>query len=322
MKYLLGALIFIFLAPGAARGVEFDASLLSQCLKLSTSPDDSDLQQELLAHPSMQLISDNLPRHSEISVEQIAQQKARLAHYAETIPSLQAELPALAAQATDFAGDDILLKDQSIRLICGAPYDAFGFQKDGQFYLFLNLPLIAPDFMPHLLRHELWHVAYRQEYPKVSEAFEQSENAMKNLAYIMLNEGVGHYYSFRRRVEPKIVYDNWQERTDALFGLTKAKTAELAAATSKQQQDELLWTSEAGVPFWRKWGATTGAVITYRLNSIYGSTGMKQIVASGPCGFLRAYNSEAQNNTGWQDLPTALVTAACSLDQVTAGKPQ
>lgn len=311
MKYLLGIILIIFLVPGTARGVEFDASLLSTCLKLASDPSNESLHRELFDHPHIQLIQENLPRHAEISIDQISSKKERLQNYAATLSALETELPALATHASEFLGAGAVPSALSIRLVCGVAYDAFGFQKNGKTFLFANLPLINPDFFPHLLRHEIWHVAYRNQNARTAKSFEDSPNALKQLSFIMLNEGVGHYYSFRRRVEPTIVYDNWQERTDELFMLLNENVSKLAAVATVAQERELLWTSQAGVPFWKKWGATSGAVITFRLRNKLGLEALKPLIKEGPCAFLSRYHKEASQLPNWQNIPKKLVTAAC-----------
>ncbi|PCI61358.1 MAG: hypothetical protein COB37_08355 [Kordiimonadales bacterium] len=312
MKHLLSVFLFIVLLPSTARGVEFDASLLSQCLALADNPADEALRSGLLAHKHIRLIDEALPTHRGISFEQISEQKERLQAYAAALPAIEAELPALAAQATELLDETAAPTELNIRIVCGAPYDAFGFTRDGETYLFVNLPMIAPDFFPFLLRHELWHVAFRSQYAAIAQNFEQAEQPLKRLAFIMLNEGVGQYYSFQRRVEPQIVYNNWAERTGNLFSLLDEKAAELAAANTGDEQDQLLWTAQAGVPFWKKWGAVTGAVITYRLKNKLGAEALRPLIALGPCVFLSRYQKEAAKIASWQPIPDSLVEAACA----------
>lgn len=311
MKHILGALLIIFMAPSAARGVDFDASLLSTCLALAETPHDKALQQQLLTHNHIKLLSDGLPSHATISFEQISKHKDRLSAHAAALPGLSRDLPQLASDAAQFLGPSAIPGDLSIRIVCGTPYDGFGFQRETKTQLFVNLALITPVFFPHLLRHEIWHVAFRAAHTSLAEEFEETPNPLKQLSFIMLNEGIGHYYSFRRRVEPEIVYDNWQERTDTLFALLHEKIPLLASADSPDQQKQLLWRSEAGVPFWKKWGATTGAVITYRLKEKLGIEGLKPLIAGGPCTFLTRYHKEAAQMPEWQTIPEELVSSAC-----------
>ena len=311
MKNLLCILVFIGLLPGAARGVDFDASLLSTCLQLADKPQNEQLRSELLEHEHIRLISGNLPRHADMSYDQISSNKNRLQLYSNALPALEAGLPALTEQATELLGPNIATEDLSIRIVCGVAYDAFGFQKDGETLLFANLPLINPDFFPHLMRHEIWHVAYRKLHSETAKTYESAPSALKRLSFIMLNEGVGHYYSIRRRLEPTIVYDNWQERTDALFELLNKNALQLASAIPPEEQEDILWTSQAGVPFWKKWGATTGGVITYRLRNKLGTKTVRQLIAAGPCAFLSNYHKEAAQMQDWQNIPDKLVAAAC-----------
>ena len=313
MRHILGVLFSIITVTVGARGVDFDASMLSQCLALANDPTNTTLREKFEAHPNNLLMKSGLPDRYQVSYEQISQQRERLQNYADMLPSLKANLEKLTTEATEFLGPNAMPEDFSIRIVCGARYDGFGFSKDGQQYLFMNLPVISADFFPHLLRHELWHVAYRNQNESTAKAYERSENALKNLSYIMLNEGVGHYYSLRRRLEPKIVYDNWQERTNTLFTKFHEQMTKLANAKDDETKEELLWTSSAGGRFWDKWGAVTGAVITYRIKQKLGIPTLQSLIAAGPCAFLTRYHEEAEKTADWENIPDGLVKATCAV---------
>jgi len=312
MKHLLGIFLFIVLLPGTVRGVDLDASMLSLCLKFAENSDDKALQNELLSHKYIQLIREGLPTHREISFDQISKHKDRLRHYKKALPAIKDELATLAAQATVFLEGPPPQSELKIRIVCGPPYDAFGFAEDGDTHLFINLPLIKPDFFPYLIRHEIWHAAYRRQNSPLDYSFESSKEPLKQLAFTMLNEGVGHYFSFQRRVEPEIVYEDWPKRTQHLFSLLKDNTKKLAAARTPEKQEALLWTSKAGVPFWEKWGAVTGAVITYRLRHKFGDATLKSLIKAGPCSFLLRYQQEAAGMANWEPLPDILLETACT----------
>ncbi len=313
MRHILGVLFSIIAVTGNARGVDFDASMLSQCLALANDPTNAELREKFEAHPNNLLMKEDLPDRFQISYEQIGQQRERLQNYSDTLPSLKKQLATLSAEATEFLGPNAIPKNFSIRIVCGARYDGFGFASDGKQYLFMNLPVISADFFPHLLRHELWHVGYRNQNEETAKVYEGSSSSLKNLSYIMLNEGVGHYYSLRRRLEPKIVYDNWPERTKALFAKFHDKFDQLVNAKDTETKDELLWTSTAGGRFWDKWGAVTGAVITYRLKQKLGVEVLRSLIASGPCDFLSKYHEEAKQIENWEDIPDTLVQTTCSV---------
>jgi hypothetical protein len=228
------------------------------------------------------------------------------------MPVLERNLPQIEAQATAFIGTATLPPDFTIHLVCGMHSDGFGFSADGELRLFINLSAIKPDFLPSLLRHELWHIAFRNKYPTFAKSHETSTNPMRRLAYIILNEGVGHYYSFQRRVEPTIDYDDWLERTDKVFSALSENTKRLGTLTQVDDQQELLFSSHSDVPFWEKWGALPGAIITYRMKKTLGSDAMLQIITDGPCSFLTRYQVEAAKQPSWQPIPAKLLTATCS----------
>lgn len=298
--------------PGSATPVDFDKSMLPLCLALADTPNNVDLRAQFEAHPTNRLLAQHFSGGPPVSYRQIQEGRDRLRHYEATLPVLEATLSGLADDATEFLGPEALPDKVTIRLVCGAANDGFGFQKNGETLLFVNLAQISPDFMPHLLRHEIWHLAFRHRHKDMAHAFESAPDPLKQLAFIMLNEGVGHYYSFRRRVEPSISYTDWQERTDRLFALLPENVTALQQANSHETEAALLRSSEMGVPFWRKWGAVTGAVITYRLRQAIDTEKLKQIIVGGPCIFLTRYSEIAAQQAEWQDIPAALQAAACT----------
>ncbi len=312
MKYLLAILLFIAPTIGVARGAEFDASLIPLCQQLAETPTDEFLRERFTEHESVALIKQGVGNRFHVSFGQISEQKERINQYARALPVLQRSLPQFEAQATAFLGDGILPTDFKIRLVCGMHSDGFGFPVDGKLQLFINLSVIKPDFLPSLLRHELWHVAFRSKYPKFADNHGASADPLRKLGYVLLNEGVGHYYSFQRRVEPTVGYDNWFERTDKIFSLLQDNITALDALDNQSDQKKLLFSSHAGVPFWKKWGALPGAIITYRLKKTLGASELRKIISGGPCEFLTRYQSEAIKQPKWEKIPIELQTATCS----------
>lgn len=312
MKYLLAILLFTAPITGAARGAEFDASLIPLCQQLAGTPTDELLRARFAKHRIIAQIKQGVGSRFSLSFDQISEQKERITQYGRALPVLQRSLPQMEAQATAFLGKNALPENFKIHLVCGMHSDGFGFAIDGKLQLFINLSVIKPDFLPSLLRHELWHIAFRNTYPAFSDRYEASTDPLKKLAFVKLNEGVGHYYSFQRRVEPSIVYDNWFERTGKVFSLLQTNIAALGALGNQSDQKKLLFSSHAGVPFWEKWGALPGAIITYRLKKTLGASELRKIISGGPCEFLTRYQSEATKQPEWEQIPNELQTAACT----------
>lgn len=306
MTLLVGLLAQALLQPGQA--ATFDRSFLPVCEQLASGGATASLE----SHPMLQKLKAGFGDDLTVSSEVVRQNRTRLEGYMAELDALEASLADLVADAAAFTGPS-LPPDLRINLVCGTPSDGYGFRVNGELELFLDLTRIDRDFMPHLLRHELWHVAFRAAFPGHVAGFDRPDMPFRRLAYVMLNEGVGHYYSFRRLVEPEITYSDWQGRTNAVFELLDRKFEEYKAATSKEDHDALLWHSHAGVPFWQKWAALPGAVITYRLRKTLGDEALKQVIATGPCAFLQLYQSEAQERPEWQQLPDELVSTACSI---------
>ncbi len=312
MRQLLCAILFCLMISNTVRGVDFDASLLKQCQALAETPNNEHLRAKFMQHENITAIKDGFGKRFKLSFEQITKQKARLDQYAILLPELEKNFSVFTEQATAFLGRNTVPDNLKISLVCGTRWDAFGFPGKGQPQIFLNLALINPDFMPYLLRHEIWHTAFRNTYPEFAEAHNSTTAPLKQLAYTLLNEGVGHYYSFQRRVEPSIVYNNWQERTSKVFALLEEGVSQLQSTSDKEEQEEILFSSHAGVSFWKKWGALPGAVITYRLRNKLGTDEMKSIVAKGPCEFLSRYQREASQIPNWETIPDALLKSTCA----------
>ncbi len=311
MKQLLGILVFCLFLPGSVKGTDFDASMLPLCQQLANNPDDEALRTRFIEHKNIAMIREGFGDKFQLSFRQISDQKERIDHYSADLPALRRSLPQLELQAGKFLSENPVPEAMKVHLVCGMGSDGFGFSIDGKQRLFVNLPLVAPDFFPSLLRHELWHVAFRAQYPVFTENYERSTNPLKRLAFIMLNEGIGHYYSFQRRVEPSIAYGNWAERTGKIFLLLTDNTEQLGTMTNSDELEKFLFASHAGVSFWQKWAALSGAIMTYRLNKTLGQKQMRKIIAAGPCGLLSRYQTEARERPTWQSIPDELLNATC-----------
>lgn len=311
MKRIISIIVITLMFAFDVKSAHIDATLLPQCLQLSNNPNDNNLRSRFQNHKSIKLLKRNLGDGFHLSFEQIKEGNERLNRYSKAMPALQEKLPSLIQQATIFLDNDALRHDQEIYFICGAHSDGFGFNEKGKTILFINLSLVEPNFLTSLMRHEIWHAAFRAQYKKTSRHSPAHEGPLNKLAFIMLNEGVGHYYSFQRRVEPQMTYSNWQERTGKIFALLHEKTALLINEVHKSEQDDFLFLSHANVPFWSKWGALPGAIITYRMKKLHGIRAVKESVYGGPCQFLRSYQLEALKRADWEIIPDQILKAAC-----------
>jgi hypothetical protein len=296
-----------------SQSVYLDASLFETCVALASDPNDQLQRDRLMGHPNTTKMKQGWGERFHISFEQIAKQRERLEAYRTILPNLTARTTQLAEDASRFLGaGNLLPAGQGINIVCGGPFDAYGFGSDPGRELFVDITLIEPDFLEHLMRHEYWHLAFKARYPEMfNQEYGSAEDPLRRLAYQMLNEGVGHYYSFRRRVEPVIEYSDWEDRTQEAFSLLAEGTKRLALLTSREEQDEVIWSAHSGVPFWQKWGAIPGAIITYRLNQALEREELAEAISRGSCGFLSRYADESLAHPSWESLPPDLIEAAC-----------
>lgn len=307
---LFGLLLAVASCPVAA--ADFDTTLMPLCLEVAEAPHNTEPAETLSKSAIFQTIQKGFGQKLKLDTSQIAQNKERLLQHQQILDDLRHRLDALTSDAEALLAPGSLPADLKINIVCGAPSDGFGLQIDGALQLFLNLPMIQPDFLEHLIRHELWHVAFRNLLPKHSEAFERSKNPLRQLAFIILNEGVGHYFSFRRRVEPDIQYLDWNDRTSQIFELMRSQVDTLQQTEGADTIQGLLDQSHAGVPFWKKWGAIPGAIATYRLRKTIGDKNLQKLIEDGPCNFMTTYNNQADQYKDWQKFPEELTQASCT----------
>lgn len=313
MCKMIGAIVIAILVgfSGNAMALEFDSSYLNACMGVAEEPKNNENVVALNNHPTNQKLKIGFGDDFAPSVENILAQKDRLAEYWADIEQIEEKIPEYIEAASVFVGTSAVPDNLKINLVCGTPSDGYGFSVGGQKELFLDLSNISRDFFDHLMRHELWHIAFKAHYPQQQADYAITNSVERYLAYQILNEGVGHYYSFQRRLEPKIVYDNWAERTASIFAKLEQGYEKLLATSDLEEQKAIVWSSHAGVPFWQKWSAVTGAIMTYRLKTTRGADAVTMAVAEGPCGFMKSYLDEAENNPSWELPPQGLVAAAC-----------
>lgn len=293
-----------------AHAADVDTSLLTVCRDLASETPASESQGALINHPVMdklkQGFGDNFTPNTHLST--------KAEGLRETVDFVTANLNTLIARAHApkvLLPDGAIPEDFKLHFVCGTPSDGYGFVINGSTQVFIDVGNVSADFMPHLLTHELWHVGFKNAYPEQFDAEFHSGNPMRRVAYQMVNEGIGHYYSMRRRLVPKITYEDWHDRTARIFGLLNEKSAEALSASSEEAQERLIFRGHAGVPYWQKWLAVPGAIITYRLLQRDGEAEVKRLVAAGPCAFLTRYNALADPVRA-ELVPEQIMKATCA----------
>lgn len=310
---ILALCLFAGAHSAHAFSTEVDASLLPVCAALARGEDEAENRDALKNHPVMAKLRQGFGPDFKPTVEFDPSATRML----ETIALVEEDMDALMERAR--ASELLLPKGAfpdtlKVHFLCGSHSDGYGFIIDGEKQLFLDVANISADFMPHLLRHEFWHVGFKHAFPDQFQRAFYAEDPLRRVAYQMVNEGVGHYYSMRRRLVPKNTYDDWPERTAKIFSLLHEKLPEVAGAQDVETQNRLIFRSHAGVPFWKKWAAVPGAIITYRLIAADGERAVAKLIASGPCAFLGRYQQLADPEGG-NRLPEELLDASCRAAQ-------
>lgn len=300
----------VFGPEGGSSAAEIDTSLLPVCRALESGDKSSAVVARLNSHPVMAKLKQGFGTSFNPSPD-IAGNGARTLAALDLVEESAGRLVADAIAAQNLLPENAVPAAVKVHFVCGSPSDGYGFAIDGEKQLFIDVGNVTADFMPHLLVHEFWHVGYKQVFDDHFRSEFHAADPLRRLAYQLVNEGVGHYYSFRRRLVPENTYPDWPDRTAAIFALLHDKAQQLAGVEGREDQDILIYRSHAGVPFWKKWGAVPGAVITYRLVSMAGEKKTASLIASGPCAFLSYYQQAAETRDHWEQLPDSLLFATC-----------
>lgn len=306
-KAIVAGLIVI-VGAAAGRTAEVDSSLLPICAALAEGQREATLVSTFKNHPVMGKLRQGFGSGFTPSVdfaEKADQMAATINHVQDHLDRLIAEAHALGSLLPDGAIPD----DVKVHFLCGSPSDGFGFIVDGEKQLFVDVGNVSTGFLPHLLKHEFWHVGFKQAFPDQFKSEFYADDPLRRLAYQMVNEGVGHYYSLRRRLVPENTYADWEERTAEVFSLLHQRVPEIMAAADIDEQNRLIFSSHAGVPFWKKWGAIPGAIITHRLIEDQGEARVAALIKSGPAEFLSYYQKLTDVRPGWDRLPDELLAA-------------
>lgn len=293
-----------------AAAADVDTSLLPVCAALARGDADPSHADALKAHPVMAKLRLGFGADFEPSTDLTGAASKML----ETITYVEQNLDDILEGAyapTVLLPQDAIPDTLKVHFLCGSHSDGYGFVIDGEKQLFIDVGNISADFMPHLMKHEFWHVGFKQAFPDQFKREFYADDPLRRVAYQMVNEGVGHYYSMRRRLVPLNTYSDWPERTAAIFSLLHEKLPEVVATDDVEEQNRLIFRGHAGVPFWKKWAAVPGAIVTYRLIAADGEAAVAQLIAEGPCAFLSRYQQLADPD-GENRLPAALIKSACA----------
>lgn len=300
------ALCFV---TGTAHAAKVDLTYMQYCKSLLTSGSAPALLKAMEEHA----VTRKLRQGWGDAYKPNLDLEARAERTLETIALVESDIAGLidgAHAARTLLPAGAIPENVRVHFICGSPSDGYGFTIDGEKQLFIDVSNVRAEFLPHLMKHEFWHVGFKRAFPAMFEEEFYASDPRRRVAYQMLNEGVGHYYSMRRRLVPTNTYPDWPERTASIFALLHEKLPEVTAAKSNEAQNQLIYRGHAGVPFWQKWLAVTGAIVTYRLISSDGEAAVAALIAAGPCAFLSRYQSLADPD-GENRLPDALTEAAC-----------
>ncbi len=219
--------------------------------------------------------------------------------------------------ASRFLGLPINSAEIQLNLVCGGKWDAYVLVFKDTPEIFMDVGLYAKkdttkminDF-ESVLTHEMWHLAfYRHKDTVWKNNYKDHFDPNFVLIYEILNEGIGHCFSLYNHLYPTVTIIDFKKKVSDLFKLFTNKYREYISETDLKVREKLLWKSHAGVPFWEKWGALTGAIITYRLVEALGDNKVKKIIKDEPFSLIVIYQQLAKEKK-WELLPNALVEQA------------
>ncbi len=296
---------------GSADAQELDRDLVPLCLAAAREGDTPAIRNAMEAAPVTELLRRGYGEAFQYDLHAVHNARSRIESNLAMIERDWEKIAAGLVDIESLTGEGTLPKNLKFHLVCGSPSDGYGFWFPEGVRQFIDVGNVETDFLPHLLTHEVWHVTFKTTYPNLLQAAESNPDPIAYLAYQQINEGVGHYYSFRRRLYPEISYEDWQQRTAGVFQLLHENVEDLQNTPDPAMAREKIYRSHAGVPFWKKWGAVPGAVMTYRLLEELGPEDVASLIAAGPCEFLGAYQSLADARSSWEQLPDVLLSASC-----------
>jgi hypothetical protein len=220
-------------------------------------------------------------------------------------------------RARELVDAQLTPSEVGVNLVCGGPWDAYVLIF-GRPELYFDVGFLAdaplaealPDFEA-LLEHELWHFAFlshqQRHWPvDYRKATEPSELFL----YQMLNEGIGHYYSMRFKLEPSPRIEDLDRKQRQAFSLLNQRYQPWRELKDPKAREEALWHSHAGVPFWEKWSAVPAALMAHRLIQAFGARSVARRIEQEPFSFFIAYSDACADHPDWPRIPTMLVDDA------------
>jgi hypothetical protein len=311
-----------------------DVSMMPLCERVLRG--DRSAEAELAAHPLVRKMSDGMAEQVQFTPTEFAaaafaeeaderfswsllrENAATVQPFVDAVTRDAASLIAESlAQVGEFVDVDLRPADVPVHLVCGGRWDAYVliFERNEVFFdvgYYGDAPVetAIPAFQA-ILNHELWHFAFiRHQDEHWPCNYRDSEDVVEQFCYRIVNEGIGHFYSLRDKLLPEPSIEDLGERERQTFETLAVRYPEYKAEADPAVREDLLWHSHAGVPFWEKWGALTGAFVVYHILQDEGAARVASLLGEEPFSLFLAYDELAQERAGWPTLPIELVDDA------------
>ncbi len=317
-------------APAAEAQAGLDVSMMPLCERVLSG--DRSVEAELAAHPLVRKMAEGMAEQVVFTPAEFAaaafapgddgrfswsllrENAATVRPFVDAVSRDAAGLIAESlAQVGEFVDVELRPADVPVHLVCGGKWDAYVliFERNEVFFdvgYYGDAPVetAVPAFQA-ILNHELWHFAFiRHQDERWPRNYRDSADAVERFLYRVVNEGIGHFYSLRDKLLPEPSIADLAERERTTFTTLAVRYPEYKAEPDPAAREDLLWHSHAGVPFWDKWGALTGAFVVYRILRDQGAARVAALLAEEPFSLFTAYDELARERTGWPMLPAEL----------------
>mgnify|MGYP003708443637 FL=1 len=305
MKLLFRIFFIIFYCSHGM--AEINSSMIQLCQNIADGKAGIETFEK---HPLAKKMKEGIKDMYRVSLQQVIDKKDELERIKKlVIPKIRKNWSTLINSAEEFLPQGSIGKNVKINFVCGGPWDAYVLVFEEP-EIFLDVTKLRVDKVLNIIKHELWHVGYKKSFSSRWNKEYISSNSFTKLAYQVVNEGVGHYYSFQNRVEPVMMYEDWNKRIRLAFQLFSESFKKLKMEKSRTKQDEIIWSSHAGVPFWKKWSAVSGAIMIYYLKKNIGVEKTADLISKGSCATIVKYQEIAKNNS-LNMFPRDFIKKAC-----------
>jgi hypothetical protein len=321
-------------APPGEPESGLDVSMMPLCERVLRG--DRSAETELAAHPLVRKMSEGMAEQvvftpvefaaaafaeeadERFSWDLLRENAATVLPFVESVTRDAASLVAESlAQAGEFVDVELRPADVPVHLVCGGRWDAYVliFERNEVFFdvgYYGDAPVetAVPTFQA-ILDHELWHFAFlRHQDEHWPCDYRESEDVVERFFYRVVNEGIGHFYSLRDKLLPEPSIEDLAGRERQTFETLAVRYPEYKAESDPAVREDLLWHSHAGVPFWEKWGALTGAFVVYHLLQDGGAARVASLIAQEPFSLFLAYDESSRERTDRPALPGELVDDA------------